>query len=62
MPGRDQSLVQMRAIEWAGQLAGFFPWLRPEKAHVLRFAEEVAQGLHDRKRKKGGKSASSAWD
>jgi hypothetical protein len=31
----------MRAIEWTGDLAGFFPWLRPESSEVLRFAEEA---------------------
>lgn len=35
----------MRAIEWTGNLAGFFPWLRPESSEVLRFAEEVADDL-----------------
>jgi hypothetical protein len=35
----------LRAVEWAGNLAGFFPWLRPEGTDVLRFAEEVAAEL-----------------
>jgi hypothetical protein len=40
-----QRLLRMRAIEWAGQLPGFFPWLRPEGSDVLRFAEQVAGEL-----------------
>jgi hypothetical protein len=35
----------MRAIEWTGNLAGSFPWLRPESTGVLRFSEEVADEL-----------------
>lgn len=35
----------MRAREWAGQLAGFFPWLRPENSELLAFAERVADEL-----------------
>jgi hypothetical protein len=35
----------MHAIKWAGQLAGFFPWLRPEDGEVLAYAERVADEL-----------------
>jgi hypothetical protein len=42
---RDSGLLQLRAVEWAGNLPGFFPWLRPEVTEVLRFAEEVAGEL-----------------
>jgi hypothetical protein len=37
--------VRLHAIKWTGNLAGFFPWLRPEPSELLHFAEEVADEL-----------------
>jgi hypothetical protein len=35
----------LRGVEWAANLAGFFPWLRPDSRDFLRFAERVAGEL-----------------
>jgi hypothetical protein len=37
--------VRLRAIDWTAQLAGFFPWLRPDGDDILQFAEKVAEEL-----------------